>query len=120
MTEKTENPTSCLHGCRLRVKTPTFNLRVEIPSRFRKFENQKCLRPLLREDDRENNSAHSWLLHVFTQPGSKTEVAALRRDVRSAPNSGHRRSVRLTASACRIPRRCCSSWSSRLWWRWRW
>ena len=39
-----------------RVKTPTFNLRVEIPSRFRKFENQKCLRPLLREDDRENRS----------------------------------------------------------------
>src|SRR5260370_12521832 len=55
-----------------RVKTPTLNLRVEIPSRFRKFENQKCLRPLLREDDRENNSAHSWLLHVFTQPGSKS------------------------------------------------
>jgi hypothetical protein len=54
-------------GC---VKTPTFNLRVEIPSRFRKFENQKCLRPLLREDDRENNSAHSRLVHVFTQPGS--------------------------------------------------
>src|SRR6266403_5804541 len=44
-----------------RVKTPTLNLRVEIPSRFRKFENQKCLRPLLREDDRENNSAHSWM-----------------------------------------------------------
>src|SRR6478736_1446911 len=59
-----------------RVKTPTFNLRVEIPSRFRKFENQKCLRPLLREDDRENNSAHSWLLHVFTQPGSKGEILA--------------------------------------------
>src|SRR5258707_4164865 len=56
-----------------RVKTPTFNLRVEIPSRFRKFENQKCLRPPLREDDRENNSAHSWLVHVFTQPGSKPE-----------------------------------------------
>ncbi len=53
-----------------RVKTPTFNLRVEIPSRFRKFENQRCLRPPLREDDRENNSAHSWLVHVFTQPGS--------------------------------------------------
>src|SRR5258708_36267107 len=53
-----------------RVKTPTFNLRVEIPSRFRKFENQKCLRPPLREDDRENNSAHSWLVHGFTQPGS--------------------------------------------------
>src|SRR6266478_5921866 len=56
-----------------RVKTPMFNLRVEIPSRFRKFENQKCLRPPLREDDRENNSAHSWLVHVFTQPGSKPE-----------------------------------------------
>jgi hypothetical protein len=79
-----------------RVKTPTFNLRVEIPSRFRKFENQKCLRPLLREDDRENNSAHSWLVHVFTQPGSKTEVAALRRDVCFAPVSGHRQAV----SAC--------------------
>src|SRR5258707_15216531 len=60
-----------------RVKTPAFNLRVEIPPRFRKFENQKCLRPLLREDDRENNSAHSWLLHVFTQPGSKPEKLAM-------------------------------------------
>src|SRR6266849_2473186 len=79
-----------------RVKTPTFNLRVEIPSRFRKFEKQKCMRPPLREDDRENNSAHSWLVHVFTQPGSKTEVAALQRDVCFAPVSGHRRGV----SAC--------------------
>ena len=60
-----------------RVKTPTFNLRVETPSRFRKFENQKCLRLLLREDDRENNSAHSWLVHVFTQPGSKAEKLRL-------------------------------------------
>src|SRR5258708_8004192 len=62
-----------------RVKTPTFNLRVETPSRFRKFENQKCLRLLLREDDRENNSAHSWLVHVFTQPGSKGEILAASR-----------------------------------------
>src|SRR5258705_8398408 len=46
-------------------------------SRFRKFENQKCLRPPLREDDRENNSAHSWLVHVFTQPGSKPEKLAM-------------------------------------------
>src|SRR5467141_416430 len=61
-----------------RVKTPTFNLRVEIPSRFRKFENQKCLRPLLREDNRENNSAHSWLVHVFTQPGSDSDLGARR------------------------------------------
>src|SRR5229473_7600540 len=65
-----------------RVKTPMFNLRVEIPSRFRKFENQKCLRPPLREDDRENNSAHSWLVHVFTQPGSKADLGVRRRNVR--------------------------------------
>src|SRR6476620_1239180 len=71
-----------------RVKTPTFNLRVEIPSRFRKFENQKCLRPLLREDDRENNSAHSWLLHVFTQPGSKADLTTTKLDFRFAPESG--------------------------------
>src|SRR5260370_33221366 len=72
-----------------RVKTPTFNLRVETPSRFRKFENQKCLRLLLREDDRENNSAHSWLVHVFTQPGSKTEVSALPLHFRFTPQSRH-------------------------------
>src|SRR6266849_8640006 len=71
-----------------RVKTPTFNLRVEIPSRFRKFENQKCLRPLLRDDDRENNSAHSWLVHVFTQPESKFP-----RYLRSTPNSDRRTDV---------------------------
>src|SRR6266481_7420918 len=71
-----------------RVKTPMFNLRVEIPSRFRKFENQKCLRPLLREDDRENNSAHSWLVHVFTQPGSFASILACPRHVRSGGNLG--------------------------------
>src|SRR6266403_424254 len=70
-----------------RVKTPTFNLRVETPSRFRKFENQKCLRPLLREDDRENNSAHSWLVHVFTQPGSSTDFTSLKCDVCCSPES---------------------------------
>src|SRR6476646_8964848 len=71
-------------GC---VKTPTFNLRVEIPSRFRKFENQKCLRPLLRADDRENNSAHSWLVHVFTQPGSSADLKQRTFDVRSSLDS---------------------------------
>src|SRR5712664_970690 len=58
-------------GC---VKTPVCDPRVEILSRFRQLENQKYLRPLLGEDDRENNSAHSRLVHVFTQPGSKAEV----------------------------------------------
>src|SRR5216684_3463093 len=70
-----------------RVKTPTFNLRVEIPSRFRKFESQKCLRPPLREDDRENNSAHSWLVHVFTQPGSFATEIGYPRDVRFPADS---------------------------------
>ena len=72
-------------GC---VKTPTFNLRVEIPSRFRKFENQKCLRPLLREDDRENNSAHSRLVHVFTQPGSIASLQRCPDHFRSTPMNG--------------------------------
>src|SRR5260221_1180505 len=71
-----------------RVKTPMFNLRVEIPYRFRKSENQKCLRPPLREDDRENNSAHSWLVHVFTQPGSKGDLTAPKSNFRSTPESG--------------------------------
>ena len=35
-----------------RVKTPTFNQRIEIPSRFRRFQKQKCLQ-LLLEDDRK-------------------------------------------------------------------
>src|ERR1700681_534205 len=72
-----------------RVKTPTFNLRIEIPSRFRKFENQKCLRPPLREDDRENNSAHSWLMHVFTQPGSSSDSGERDCEVRFTPMNRH-------------------------------
>src|SRR5437667_5661420 len=76
-----------------RVKTPIFNLRVEIPSRFRKFENQKCLRPPLREDDRENNSAHSWLVHVFKQPGSKAALTAPKSNFRFTPESGLRSDI---------------------------
>src|SRR5258705_12841431 len=56
-------------------------------SRFRKFENQKCLRPPLREDDRENNSAHSWLVHVFTQPGSKGDIGRRRDHVCFTPRT---------------------------------
>src|SRR2546430_7665773 len=89
-----------------RVKTPTFNLRVEIPSRFRKFENQKCLRPPLREDDRENNSAHSWLVHVFTQPGSLAEAATSLRHVRSTPRKQTQFGHRLRSGPCRF---CCKS-----------
>jgi hypothetical protein len=78
-------------GC---VKTPATNLRVEIPSRFRQFENQKCLRPLLGEDDRENNSAHSRLGLVFTQPGSTTDLPPSKSDFRCTPKTGHRRQRR--------------------------
>jgi hypothetical protein len=71
-----------------RVKTPTRNLRVEIPSRFRRLENQKYLRALLREDDRENNSAHSWFARVFTQPGSLTEVTGFMRGCAGGRETG--------------------------------
>jgi len=52
-------------GC---VKTPKFNLRIEISSRLRQFEKQKRWRPLSKEDNRANNSAHSSRADVFTQP----------------------------------------------------
>src|SRR6266403_4621596 len=98
-----------------RVKTPTFNLPVEIPSRFRKFENQKCLRPLLREDDRENNSAHSWLVHVFTQPGSKAALTAPKSDFRSSPNNGHHASARplpkSADSVAKVPKAAAAKFS---------
>src|SRR5713226_3146928 len=76
-----------------RVKTPTRNLRVEIPSRFRQLENQKYLRPLLGEDDRENNSAHSWLVHVFTQPGSIATVGRCPCHFRFSPDSDQRTDI---------------------------
>jgi hypothetical protein len=74
-------------GC---VKTPTFNQRIEIPSRFRQFENQKYLRLLLAADDRENNSAHFWRVHVFTRPGSnryQNGVSARRPLYRTSPGA---------------------------------
>jgi len=78
-------------GC---VKTPASNLRVEIPSRFRQFENQKCLRPLLGEDDRENNSARSRLGLIFTQPGSRADLTGPQSDFRFTPESGLKSDIR--------------------------
>src|ERR1039457_2749345 len=54
------------------VQSAVRNFRLD----FVNLKNQKCLRPLLGEDDRENNSAHSRLGLVFTQPGSKGEILA--------------------------------------------
>jgi hypothetical protein len=51
-----------------RVKTPMFNLRAEILSRFHESEDQRRWRLLSGEDNRENNSAHSPRVHVFTRP----------------------------------------------------
>jgi hypothetical protein len=99
---------NCMSGVGLGcVKTPMCNLRVELLSRFRRLENQKYLRQLLGEDDRENNSAHSWLVHVFTQPGSKAEVAAFPELVRCSPNNGRssRRAARLLCAMNRLMHR---------------
>jgi hypothetical protein len=54
-----------------------FDLRLEFPSRFRRFENQQRWQPLSGEDNRENNSAHSWLVHVFTQLEKPADLPAM-------------------------------------------
>jgi hypothetical protein len=41
----------------------------------------------------ENNSAHSLLAHVFTQPGSKPALTAPERHFRYTPGSRHRPSI---------------------------
>jgi IstB-like ATP binding protein len=94
-----------VHNALGRVKTPTFNQRIEIPSRFRQFENQKCLRLLLGEDDRENNSAHFWRVHVFTQPGSKATVRPGADHFRSTSINGHlqSRTACLKSATCGLP-----------------
>ncbi len=113
------------------MKTPTCNLRVEIPSRFRQLENQKYLRPPLGEDDRENNSAHSWLGVKLRQasmsvaspliPQHQTfadvdfEIAAFRSPMRARPicsssnrgNSASRLGRNLRVGECSQRRRVC-------------
>src|SRR6266516_5133764 len=44
--------------------------------------------PPSKEEKRENNSAHSLLVHVFTQPGSKAALTAPKTDFRFTPESG--------------------------------
>src|SRR5713101_7056474 len=56
----------CDPGC---VKTPTSNLQVESLSRLRRIRKEPLWQSPSKEEKRENNSAHSLLVHVFTQPG---------------------------------------------------
>ena len=65
---KTSDP-----GC---VKTPTSDLRVESLSRLRRITKEPLWQSPSKEEKRENNSAHSLLVRVFTQPGPIAEVAA--------------------------------------------
>src|SRR5450755_1070046 len=59
-------------GC---VKTPTSNFRVEILSRLRWIGKELLCQSSPKEEKGENNSAHSLLACVFTQPRPRTEVA---------------------------------------------
>src|SRR5713101_8867418 len=74
-------------GC---VKTPTSNFRVEILSRLRWIGKELLCQSSPKEEKGENNSAHSLLARVFTQPRSKTEVSGLARHVRFTLRSRYR------------------------------
>jgi hypothetical protein len=66
-------------GC---VKTLKANFRIEISSQLRKFEKQNRWRPVLAEENRENDSAPSSRSNVFTQPRSLADMGHVGRDVR--------------------------------------
>src|SRR6476620_7382115 len=72
-------------GC---VKTPTSNLSVESLSRLYSIRKEPLWQSPSKEEKRENNSAHSLLVHVFTQPGSKADFVTARPDVRFAAHNG--------------------------------
>jgi len=64
-------------GC---AKTPAFILRVKRPSRFRQSENQKCCGSSREKAIKKNDSPHSWLAHVCTQPGPILAIRGTSRD----------------------------------------
>src|SRR6476620_6411927 len=72
-------------GC---VKTPTSNLSVESLSRLYSIRKEPLWQSPSKEEKRENNSAHSLLVHVFTQPGPKSDFVTARPDVRFAAHNG--------------------------------
>src|SRR5229473_272894 len=73
----------CDPGC---VKTPTSNLQVESLSRLRRIRKEPLWQSPSKEEKRENNSAHSLLVHVFTQPGSISDLSAFLDEVCSTPD----------------------------------
>src|SRR5712672_1546010 len=75
-------------GC---VKTPTSNFRVEILSRLRWIGKELLCQSSPKEEKGENNSAHSLLARVFTQPRSFPEVTAQHHQVRFTPTTTRHR-----------------------------
>src|SRR6266699_2319907 len=75
------------------VKTPTSGLRVESLSRLRQIRKEPLWQSPSKEEKRENNSAHSLLVHVFTQPGSKAALTAPKSNFRFTPKSGPRSDI---------------------------
>src|SRR5260370_23532227 len=80
-------------GC---VKTFASQDCAELFSLFSSFDGDCQSGSFLIQCNRDKLSTRKFDVGVFTQPGSKTEVAALQRDVCFAPVSVHRQAV----SAC--------------------
>src|SRR6266404_5442057 len=62
------------------VKTPTSGLRVESLSRLRRITKEPLWQSPSKEEKRENNSAHSLLVHVFTQPVPEADILGCRNE----------------------------------------
>jgi hypothetical protein len=56
-------------GC---VKSRKFNL--ELPSLFRRFENEQCKQLPSREDNKENDSTLFLPMRLFTQAGPRADM----------------------------------------------
>src|SRR5207248_1187110 len=79
-----------------RVKTCSRENRTELYSLWSSFGSACQRSPFLIQRIRGKRSTRKFDLGVFTQPGSDSDIAALLRDVRSAPKSGQRQA----ASTC--------------------
>jgi hypothetical protein len=56
------------------VKSRKFNLHLQLPSRFRRFENEQRKQLPSREDNKENDSTLSLPMRLFTQAGPGTDI----------------------------------------------